>query len=388
MKSSSFIVALFTSVVTADIHGTKPNGPKYAGTNPDCTWYLDLVDDSYTCENIEKQWDLSHEIFVAWNPGVKKDCSGLQVGLSVCVEAPMESITSSSTSEASTSSETSIPSPTATGPPLPSPTQDGLVGNCTQFYHAVSGDTCGKIISRHKPIMLAQLIEWNPALEKDCTGLWAGYYYCIGIPGIPNASPTGISNSTISNTITTMLSTAKPNSTATSTSAAAPGPTQADIVSNCQRWHKVVSGDICTSLVSQYGTFTLEEFTKWNPAVGEDCSGLWLNYYYCIGRDSKINTQSSCANQCRIGIPGTPTAKQTTPKPSPTGCTSPGLPSPTQPGAICKCKKWHKVVQGDTCQNIIRKYSISTKSFNKWNPKVGDDCYSLWLRYYVCVGAA
>ncbi|EGE01204.1 LysM domain-containing protein [Trichophyton equinum CBS 127.97] len=358
MKVSSLTSFSLLGVVSAGINGGKPNGPTYAGTNRDCTWYLDLVDDSYTCENIESQWDLSHEVFVAWNPGVKKDCSGLKVGLSVCVEAPMESVTTSSISEASTSLGTSTASPTASGPPLPSPTQDGLVGNCTKFHRAVSGDTYGKIISRYKPITLDQFIGWNPAVEKDCSGLWSGYHYCVGIPGIPSAPPTSISASTLRSS-TSSHATVKP---------AAPGPTQDGIIKNCQRWHKAVSGNTCASLLKQYGTFTQEEFIKWNPAVGEDCSGLWLNYYYCIG------------------IPGTPTTKKSVPKPTPTGCNSPGLPSPTQPGAICQCSKWHQVRQGDTCDNITRKYRISISKFKEWNPNVGKDCYGLWLRYYVCVG--
>lgn len=66
MKVSILTSFSLLGVVSAGINGGKPNGPTYAGTNRDCTWYLDLVDDSYTCENIEIQWDLSHEVFVAW----------------------------------------------------------------------------------------------------------------------------------------------------------------------------------------------------------------------------------------------------------------------------------------------------------------------------------
>lgn len=288
----------------------------------------------------------------------------------------MESITATPTSGASTSSESHSASPTATGPPLPSPTQDGLVGNCTKFHRAVSGDTCGKIISRYKPVTLDQFIEWNPAVEKDCSGLWSGYHYCVGIPGTPSASPTSISAST-SRSSTNSHTTVRP---------AAPGPTQDGIVNNCQRWHKAVSGNTCASLLNQYGTFTLDEFIKWNPAVGEDCSGLWLNYYYCIGRISWTYERRSKTNQYWIGIPGTPTTKKAVPKPTTTGCNSPGLPSPTQPGAICRCSKWHQVRQGDTCDNITRNYRISISKFKEWNPNVGKDCYGLWLRYYVCVG--
>ncbi|KAK2877024.1 hypothetical protein FQN49_001474 [Arthroderma sp. PD_2] len=369
MKGSGLVVALFIGTAAAGIHGTKPNGPKYQGTNPECTWFFDVVEKDTTCESIEKQWDLSHEVFVAWNPGAKKDCGGLPVGLSVCVEAPKRTTTSeSSTSETSTSLETSTESPTSTGPPVPSPTQADLVASCTKFYLGVSGDTCARVLRRHKPLTMDQFVEWNPAVGKDCSGLWADYYYCV-------AAPTGGSNTTMSNTNSTVPSKTMSNSTiqnatATSANGIDPNKIQPDIASNCVRWHKVVKGNTCSSIVSQYGTFTQEEFVKWNPAVEKDCSGLWLNYYYCIA------------------IPGTPTVKPTTSKATPTGCASPGLPSPTQPGAICKCKKWHQVVQGNTCEVIVRKYKISIDKFNKWNPEVGGDCHNLWLRYHVCVGAA
>jgi hypothetical protein len=30
-------------------------------------------------------------------------------------------------------------------------------------------------------ITLEKLYELNPALNEDCSGLWAGYAYCIGV---------------------------------------------------------------------------------------------------------------------------------------------------------------------------------------------------------------
>ena len=30
-------------------------------------------------------------------------------------------------------------------------------------------------------ITLNQLYEWNPALVGDCSGLWPGYAYCVGV---------------------------------------------------------------------------------------------------------------------------------------------------------------------------------------------------------------
>lgn len=41
-------------------------------------------------------------------------------------------------------------------------------------------------------------------------------------------------------------------------------------------------GDGCYDIAAEYGV-TLDEVYAWNPAVGDDCSGLWPDYYYCVG---------------------------------------------------------------------------------------------------------
>lgn len=85
----------------------------------------------------------------------------------------------------------------------------------------------------------------------------------------------------------------------------------------------------------------------------------------------------------RLGIPGTPTK----PPPPTTTSTCKGAPTPTQPGAVCKCKKWHKVGKETTCESIEKYYKISKANFLKWNPKVGSTCKTLWQGYNVCVSA-
>ena len=82
------------------------------------------------------------------------------------------------------------------------------------------------------------------------------------------------------------------------------------------------------------------------------------------------------------GIPGTPTEP---PKPTTTAC--PNVPTPTQPGSICACKRWHKVASGNHCETIQKQYGITAAQFQKWNPEVGASCGNLWLGYNVCVSA-
>ncbi|OMP85195.1 hypothetical protein BK809_0003863 [Diplodia seriata] len=175
--------------------------------------------------------------------------------------------------------------------------------------------------------------------------------------------------------------------------ATGPSPTQDGIISTCTRYYKAVSGDSCSKIASSYGTFSLDDFLSWNPAVGQDCSGLWLGHYYCIGTLSCTffldHSKLLTSFHWRTGVPGTPTAKPTTTAKPPATTTAAGCadaPSPTQPGAVCPCRTWHEVGSGNSCQSIEKEYGISAANFNAWNPQVGSDCSTLWLGYYVCVG--
>lgn len=50
---------------------------------------------------------------------------------------------------------------------------------------------------------------------------------------------------------------------------------------NCKQFHKVGSGNTCTTIASQYG-ITLANFYAWNTGVGNACQTLWADYYVCV----------------------------------------------------------------------------------------------------------
>jgi hypothetical protein len=192
---------------------------------------------------------------------VKQDCSGIVVGNSYCVEVTRPPPTPSTTTK-----------PSATGTPKPSPTQTGLIESCTTFYKAVRGDTCDKILALYKTFTFAQFQEWNPAVGSDCLGLQYDVYYCVGIPGTPTAPVT-----TGNPTPTAPVTTGNP----APTGPVKPSPTQEGLISTCTTFYKAVSGDDCGKIVATYRTFTFAQFVQWNPAVGDTCSGLQANVYYC-----------------------------------------------------------------------------------------------------------
>ncbi|KAI0197889.1 hypothetical protein F4808DRAFT_284737 [Astrocystis sublimbata] len=412
ISAATALAVLAGSTTAAGIK--RQSGPVDPSTDPDCTYYDTAYDETNDCSYFEDWWGISHQDLVSWNPSLKNDCSGLKVGNSYCVEVTRKPTSTSSTT-------------TPTASPKPSPTQDGLIDSCTTFYKAPARETCDNIVATYGTFTKAEFIKWNPAVGDDCGGIWADTYYCVGIPGTPTskpptATPTGPPKPSptqegLIDTCTTFYKaparetcdnivkkygtftkaefikwnpavgndcggiwadtyycvgipgtpTSKPPTT-TPTGSPKPSPTQEGLISTCTKFYKAVEGDECDKLIARYGTFTKAEFLKWNPAVGSDCKGLWADTYYCVG------------------IPGTPTKPTTTKQPTPTGCTR-AHPTPTQPGSLCACTKWYLPGKNEFCADIEKKFGITAAQFNKWNPNVGSDCKGLWADHNICVKA-
>ncbi|KAK2845291.1 hypothetical protein FQN49_005861 [Arthroderma sp. PD_2] len=157
-----------------------------------------------------------------------------------------------------------------------------------------------------------------------------------------------------------------------------PSPIQDGVASPCARYHEAVAGDTPKKICQNYHIDLHENFLKWNPAVKMDNTGFWVGYHYCVG------VPGFPQNPVPVPTSEAPTlAERKTPAPK---CSATDLPSPTQPGAVCECEKWHQVASGDVCDDIQKKYKVSADDFNSWNPDVGADCNNLWVGYNVCVG--
>ncbi|KAH8629882.1 carbohydrate-binding module family 50 protein [Alternaria alternata] len=302
------------------------------------------------------------------------------VGRSYCVEvtdepapAPAPTSTSSSSSSVqsssvptpstfSTSSKSvvtssasrSTPPPTTTttsagnGVETPQPTQPGMVSNCAKFHYIGPNTVCSQVLSYQK-ISMADLYKWNPSVKADCTGLQKLVNVCVGVIG-------GAATTT----------TPKPSTTTTTTTGngvQTPLPTQPGMVANCNKFHFINQGVVCTQVIS-YQKITREDFVKWNPTVKDDCSGMWADVNVCVGV---------------IGGGSTPT---------PTKSAGNGIqtPQPTQPGMTTNCKKFHYAAEGVVCSQLTSYNKISLADFVKWNPGVGSDCRTMWANTYFCVG--
>ncbi|KAL2116055.1 hypothetical protein VTJ04DRAFT_10310 [Mycothermus thermophilus] len=392
-----------------------------------------------TCASIAEFWGITEAEFIAWNPSVGAGCSaGVVPGLEYCIEwiGPITTTTSSSSSTSTTTTTARTTSTTSTSAG-PSPTQDGLISTCTKFHKVVSGDTCQKIVDKYGTFSLRDFYTWNPAVGTECSYLMLDYYVCVGIPGTPTTRPTTSTSSTITTTsvptqsgITRDCTTfyqvvsgdtcqkivdkygtftlsnfyswnpavgsdcsglqpgvyvcvgvrGTPTTRPTST---LPSPTQTGLVSNCRDFYKVVQGDTCQKIVDKYKTFTLNDFYKWNPAVGTSCTNLQVGVYVCVGIPSTPTKPitTSTARTTSTSTRKTSTSTRTT-------TTTSSAPSPTQPGIISTCNKYYKVKSGDTCDKIRAAHnnSFTLQQFYSWNSGVGNGCTTLWVGYYVCVG--
>lgn len=240
-----------TSTTSGPITG-KPS-PTQPGLIESCTTFYKAVpgDGCWAIVNTVFHNQFTLEDFYAWNPAVGTDCAGLQANVYYCVGIPGSTTTRTSQPSTTTTRATTTTS-THTGP---SPTQPGLISTCTSFYKVIPGDGCWDIVNNKYGgvFTLAQFYSWNPALNGDCSGLQAGYYVCVGIPG-----------------------------TATPCTVPHPNPTQPGSVCGCKAWHTVVTGDTCQTIARKY-SITDANFQAWNPQVGgAACGGLWAGYNVCV----------------------------------------------------------------------------------------------------------
>ncbi|KAL4911937.1 hypothetical protein BDW62DRAFT_206942 [Aspergillus aurantiobrunneus] len=207
------------------------------------------------CPWIESFYNITQEQLQTWNPWLAGDCdTALYANLgrsdmrAVCVGVGPASL---ATTSAITTSTLSTATPAA-------PTQTGIVAGCQRYHTIASGEDCSTLESKFD-VTLAQLYEWNPSIGKTCTNLWLGYAYCVEGPSA--------------------ITTAK---TTTSTAGPVPTQTQTGIVSDCNKYYTVISGDSCAKIEGNYG-ITFAQFYEWNPAIGSNCDSLWVGYAVCVG---------------------------------------------------------------------------------------------------------
>ncbi|KAL1867742.1 hypothetical protein VTK73DRAFT_4027 [Phialemonium thermophilum] len=377
MLPSSVAAVLAALVVVADAAVTtltSPTGPQQTGTISSCNkWYTVVAGDS--CSTVAADFGITVAQFLAWNPAVDATCTvNFWAGYTYCVGVSSGGPTTTTTTTKTTPTSKSASGTAETTPNLP--TMSGIPCNCNLFYDVVAGDSCATVEAKFG-ITLDQFLAWNPTVSKDCaTNFWVGESYCVGVSN-ESCKPTTKTTIKTTGTATVPPSSVPPNtlpySTLTGDVSASlvdrptatgwpPQPTLSGTAANCLRYYYVSPGDTCASVVSLYSSFlTLKNFLAWNPAVGSDCSGLYVNYYYCVD----VPYAGTLPNATTQVLPSW------TPPSLPSLDPSVSLPSPTASGFPRDCQSWYQAVQGDSCDSILANFTYLAQSdFLSWNPSV------------------
>ncbi|KAL4733439.1 hypothetical protein BDV11DRAFT_175699 [Aspergillus similis] len=279
------------------------------------------------------------------------------------------------------------------GTPAPGSTED-----CSYWIEYIQYATC-ELIEEVYGLTAEEFEEWNPIVTEaasTCTML-PDLYYCVQTSYVYNTPTVSASTTAVSTTAsttttttlatsttttgsetstsTTLTTTATPTPTTTTSSASisTPSPIQTGMVSDCDTFYLVVSGDSCAAIAASYD-ISLADFYAWNPAVGDTCSSLWVDDYVCVG---VVDGASSTA---------VTTASSTLTSTTTTSSSGIATPKPYESGMVDDCDAFHLVVSGDDCETIASEAGITLDEFYEWNPTVGDICSSLWVDYYVCIG--
>ncbi|KAK0647930.1 LysM domain-containing protein [Lasiodiplodia hormozganensis] len=453
-----------------------------------CSVYT--VQQNDTCDSMAAANSISTVQLHAWNPSINAGCSNLNssIGFEVCINEPGQKYI--------TPNETFTATTATTPAPVPTNVADGTNTECGQYYQAVAGDYCN-LLTLKFGISLEDFIFLNPAINENCTNLYADESYCVeavgdintysGRPGYVTATPTysmipwdSWPDATFTPNTTT--STGLPLASGTRRDcniymdgddyqfpdAAVDGTTQCDIVAgfwgisvtdltywnpslnassancslstglsycaiwvdvpapaiptttsapirdgavaNCTYYYDVEAGLTCQDVLD-YTCLTIAQFYAMNPAVGADCSGLWLGYQYCVRTDDYVDL-IGCSdgddNSTTTTQTGTLTAPPTTGTQTGTAVPSTTAPGPTQTGQPANCNAWYiaqgkttqppprniyalsltkRMTDGDSCASVETTYLISAAQFLAWNPAVSEDCSTgFWAGYAYCVG--
>lgn len=356
-----------------------PSGPTHSGIPCQCNNYHTIVSGE-TCESLTTQYGITLAQFLSMNPAVNQDCSvNFWLGSSYCVgvTGDLECPVSSSSSE--------LPVTTA-GPTPASPTFPNTDCRCNAFYKLREEDTCESITERFD-MDLADFLIWNPEVAQNCTfNFYVGYSYCVGVDnvGACSSGPSSSFTRTGLNTATDYSyvsdgTKARDNPRPTATGFP-PEPLQPGTPANCQEYYQSRDVDTCMSIAHLFRDQLDEsKFRQWNPAVGIDCGGLFVNHYYCVLAPRDLDAVANATTQYTFEVSvetGFPTpawnlseiaALQQTFSGVATGCPI-LVPASTSAG----------------CGDFEETFSVPTSDIKAWN--TGVDCASLSVGVLYCVG--
>lgn len=260
-------------------------------TTTNCSIYHE-VQGGEDCSRLETKYSISLKDFIFLNPMVWENCTNLWVNTTYCV-SPVGNIKDYPGYSPPAPSYEFCPGDTDQVPfkdPLASwkkhksviPIANKTRTDCWQYgwwnNTNVSLPSVADVAWLYN-VNMDLFLEWNPDLSKD-GGMKPSASYCVSL--------------------------GKPRHTTW----VPPSPRALDEDKNCSAWF--AAGSDCKSQLKLL-RLDLQDFFKWNPSVGEDCSSYVSGTYYCRGVSTQ--TEGDDGNESTTAL-----TKSTTP-------TSPPVPS-------------------------------------------------------------
>ncbi|EMF12020.1 carbohydrate-binding module family 50 protein [Sphaerulina musiva SO2202] len=134
--------------------------------------------------------------------------------------------------------------------------------------------------------------------------------------------------------------------------------------SDCSEFYTVQSGDTCLSIAKSFSSFTVTQFYKWNPNVGQTCFGLQAYVPVCINTPWYTFTPPV---QPDFGTHYTP--DQT--------------PVPIMPNIVSTCQEFELIEPGKRVEDLAAENGFEVNQFAEWN----GNSTTAWAAYWACVKA-
>ncbi|KAF8537777.1 hypothetical protein BDD12DRAFT_780083 [Trichophaea hybrida] len=340
-----------------------------------------------TCNAIASANGITLANFMSMNPSVDSKCSNLLAGLNYCVgkcpSGKHYTVVSGDTCQTIAEKEN-----VATEPIM---VLNGLNAQCTDLqlgasicvpvacptYKVQQGDTCNGIAAAHG-ISTANFFLYNPTINSDCGNMLAGLNYCIGPDAkapakrtkkmirrasAPPKCPFGKYN---------VISGDSCQQIAAKTNTAAEAIIAANPLINSQCTNLAIGQIICLpgacdtyipqngetcATVAQEHKITVKEFLIWNPYINSQCSNMFAGLSYCVSRPGSLKPRAGLSNVPNLGR--------------------------KIRRATCAFGSY-TVVEGDTCETVSNKLSVSTEQLILLN-NLDQNCDNLILGSTVCL---
>lgn len=131
------------------------------------------VQTNATCKEIAREANTTEILLKAWNPVINAGCYNIDklIGHQLCVSPPGPVYIDPSPGVLA-------PTTASTAAPVPTDIADGTTKRCGKYYQVQPGEYCNLLVVRFG-ISLSDFLFLNPALNTNCTNLFAYESYCI-----------------------------------------------------------------------------------------------------------------------------------------------------------------------------------------------------------------